>query len=411
MAGTLMQRRGRRWALVGIAIVLVGSVVCVAGGPGTAASASPSAPQAAVAAGDDPIGNLEGPSVRLANLNYHSYDYVLYGWAADPSTPSQPLKIHIYVNGSFDREVTTGESRPDVAAVHPWAGANSGFSTYAYSQADDGGPQTVCAYAINAGAGSANTTLGCVRLPAVGSDGHEPLGSVDEVRVSPGLIHLRGWAGDRDAGNDTVEVRVYYDDTPMLSMFGDKPRPDVPGVFPQLDGTTGFDEDLPALPGHHRVCAYAGNIGKGGLGNTTLRCIEVDVPGPSPAAPRDPQGNQEHLRYQFLGTGVSSYWAVGWAFDPDTAGPWTVRVLAVNVESVFGPTDPVFVGTGTTDQPRPDVQAAFPAAGPDAGYVIELGGYHKYGGVRFACAYARQEGSGAPERFIGCSDHHSTEYV
>jgi hypothetical protein len=223
------------------------------------------------------------------------------------------------------------------------------------------------------------------------------------------LIHLRGWAGDRDAGSDTVEVRVYYDDTPMLSMFVDKPRPDVPGVFPQLDDTTGFDEDLPALPGHHRVCAYAGNIGKGGLGNTTLRCIEVDVPGPSPAAPRDPQGNQEHLRYQFLGTGVSSYWAVGWAFDPDTAGPWTVRVLAVDVESVYGPTDPVFVGTGTTDQPRPDVQAAFPAAGPDAGYVIELGGYHKYGGVRFACAYARQEGSGAPERFIGCSDDHGIE--
>jgi hypothetical protein len=227
---------------------------------------------------------------------------------------------------------------------------------------------------------------------------------VDEVITAPGLIHLRGWAGDRDAPNDTSEVRVYYDDVPELSLFGDKPRPDVPAVFPQLDATTGFDEDLPALPGHHRVCAYAGNVGKGGLQNTTLGCFEVDVPGPPQAGPRDPQGNQEHFDSSPVFTGVLRYWAVGWAFDPDSSGPWTVRVLSVLHENCCPKnTDPVSINTGTTDQERPDVQAAFPAAGPSAGYQIEITGFHKYGEVRCSCAYAHQEGSGAPERFIGCS--------
>jgi hypothetical protein len=394
--------RRRYWTLVAASLLIVSAVIAVAAGPGAATTLS-RASRAAVAGGDDPIGNLEGPSVRLASLRF-SYVYALYGWAADPNTPGQPVKVHIYVNGQFDREVTTGESRPDVAAVYSWAGSNSGYTAPAFSLSEDGSPRTVCAYAINAGAGSANTTLGCVDLPAAGSDGHEPIGSVDEVTVSPGLIHLRGWAGDRDAGNDTVEVRVYYDDTPELSMFGDKPRPDVPVVFPQLDSTTGFDEDLPALPGHHRVCAYAGNLGKGGLGNTTLGCLEVDVPGPSPAGRRDPQGNQEHLSGQSQATGFVTVSAVGWAFDPDTTGPWTIRVLAVLTESFTQNTDPVAVSVGTTDQPRPDVQAAFPPAGPSAGYAIQIQGFRKYGGVRFACAYARQEGTGAPERFIGCSD-------
>jgi hypothetical protein len=340
------------------------------------------------------------------------YGYVLYGWAADSSTPGQALHIHIYVNGKKkddtvdSRYLVTSESRPDVAAVYPWAGPNTGFSLPLSSDRQST-PETVCAYAINEGAGTANTGLGCVQLPASGTDGHEPIGAIDEVRVAPGLLHLRGWAGDRDAGSETVEVRVYYDVTPMLSMLGDQPRPDVPTVFPELDGTTGFDQDLPIPPGLHRVCAYAGNLGKGGLQNSTIGCIIVDVPGPSPAGPHDPQGNQERIRVSTDVTGQLEYFdAVGWAFDPDTTGPWTVRFLTVAAASCCYPlTKPIFQTTGTTDQSRPDVQAAFPAAGPRAGYQVRLppGGQFQY--VALVCAYARQEGSGTnAERFIGCSN-------
>jgi hypothetical protein len=90
---------------------------------------------------------------------------------------------------------------------------------------------------------------------------------------------------------------------------------------------------------------------------------------------------------------------IGWAFDPDTQGPWTVRALG----SVFGATFyPPTEVTGTTGEPRPDVEAAFPDAGPDAGYRIETN-LEVLQSIAFACVWARQEGSGQPERFIGCS--------
>jgi hypothetical protein len=114
-------------ALVAVAIVIVASVIGATAGPGAAATALPGAPTAAAAGGDDPIGNMEGPAVRLADL-FFSYRYDVYGWAADSNTPGQPVRVHIYVNGQFDREITTGEPRPDVATVYPWAGANTGFA-------------------------------------------------------------------------------------------------------------------------------------------------------------------------------------------------------------------------------------------------------------------------------------------
>ena len=385
---------------------VLAAVACVVSLLGLCA---PSADAATPAGGDDPIGNLEGPSVRLSQLS-NAYTYELYGWAADPSSPGQPVWVRLYVDGQFDRDIVTGDARPDVAAAYPFAGPNAGFSALIRSNTSNGlqpdsTPKTVCAYALNTGAGSTNTTLGCVGLPVPGADGHEPIGSIDEVRVSPGLVHLRGWAGDRDAGDQTVEVRVYYDDTPELSMFADRSRPDVPVVFAQLDATTGFDQDLPMFPGRHNVCAFASNLGKGGLQNTTLGCVTVDVPGPVPAGPRDPQGNQERIdEVPHSARGGPTHF-VGWAFDPDTSGPWTVRVLSVR-DNTCCPrtTDPVHSTTGVTNQPRPDVQAAFPAAGPNAGYDIESQEGIAYSQVRFACAYAHQEGSGAPERFIGCSN-------
>jgi hypothetical protein len=72
-------------------------------------------------------------------------------------------------------------------------------------------------------------------------------------------------------------------------------------------------------------------------------------------------------------------------------------------------TDPVSLAFATTGRSRPDVQAAFPAAGPNAGYAIDIPGGHKYRAVRFACAYVLQEGPGIPERFIGCSDESNAE--
>jgi hypothetical protein len=89
-----------------------------------------------------------------------------------------------------------------------------------------------------------------------------------------------------------------------------------------------------------------------------------------------------------------------------------VRFLTVAASRFCcGGTAPITQTTGQTDQPRPDVQNAFPAAGPDAGFQVRL----PYGGGSLypvlVCAYAHQEQPGSnTERFIGCSDTSNTTH-
>ncbi len=80
----------------------------------------------------------------------------------------------------------------------------------------------------------------------------------------------------------------------------------------------------------------------------------------------------------------------GWAIDPDTSAPVTVRVV------VDGKT----VAETPASMPRPDVGAAYPASGPDHGYVIPVvlgGGSHQ------VCVQAVNLGSsGGYSQVIGC---------
>ncbi len=81
------------------------------------------------------------------------------GWAADPNLPNGPLSVHVYANGQYVASITANKSRTDVASANPGYGTNLGYdSTLNVSQR---GVVTVCTYAINAGAGNANTSLGC----------------------------------------------------------------------------------------------------------------------------------------------------------------------------------------------------------------------------------------------------------
>jgi hypothetical protein len=99
-------------------------------------------------AGSSPFGNFEGFELR-------GRDAYLSGWALDPESPGIP--VHIYLDGSRSWAANGGGYRPDVQANHGM-GANSGWSFGIAALPD--GQHTVCAIALNVGAGS-NTTLGC----------------------------------------------------------------------------------------------------------------------------------------------------------------------------------------------------------------------------------------------------------
>ena len=112
-----------------------------------------------VAANRLPIGMLDSAAVDSAGV------LRLNGWAIDQDTPTQPVGVHVYVDGG-GRAIVANESRPDVGAVHPAAG-----SAHGYSAAIPVGPgsHSLCVYAIDTAVTSRNTVLGCRTVSATAS--------------------------------------------------------------------------------------------------------------------------------------------------------------------------------------------------------------------------------------------------
>jgi hypothetical protein len=277
----VLPRIARCTRALACALLLVCVTVVSVGGPPAgsswASTASSAATETAAQAADgSPVGSFDGPSIRLTTLRRAAYDYTLYGWAADPDAPGQPTTVGVFVNSGIGNNVTTGEPRPDVEAAFPWAGPNSGFSFDVAGDGEDAAPKTVCLYIVNSGAGH-DTGLGCVTLPTPATDGHEPIGSLDEVTVAPGLVHIRGWAGDRDEPGTDVALRVFEDFGPAFALTANTPRPDVPVVFPQLDSTTSFRAPFPR-PQATRKATRRGSTAPIRSGRSSRPCTSSDGP-------------------------------------------------------------------------------------------------------------------------------------
>lgn len=318
----------------------------------------------------DPVGSFDSTSVRWSAVYYYGLSlWQIYGWAADPDAPGQTLDVHIYVDGQQQPVIHTGEPRPDVAAVVPFAGDNSGWSSNVVAASNQ--PHTVCAYAINVGAGTQNTTLGCFEIPAHGPQPGDPVGVLEAVTVAPGLVRLQGWAGDPDPVADPSDLHPYIDGQPYEAVHPTLSRPDVHQAFPALGNAGGFDVTIAALPGPHLYCMDVDNVGGRGGTNTSLGCGGIDVPGAS--APNDANGGgswdsvTNTSAPDFSGNPSTTY--EGWAWDPATNGPATVRMRLIKSNNFYsGFVDAQFVTDFPTTEPRPDVQEAFPSAPLNTGF-------------------------------------------
>lgn len=80
------------------------------------------------------------------------------GWALDPDIAG-PVDVHVYLNGTGYNLGPAAGPRPDVGGSAPGYGDAHGFDVVLPWTAP--GAVTACAYAINAGAGSRNSALGC----------------------------------------------------------------------------------------------------------------------------------------------------------------------------------------------------------------------------------------------------------
>lgn len=365
---------------------LAGALACALTGLlGVAAS-----PASAAATGS-PVGAITDVSARFDD------QVAIGGYALDPDAPGAPITVRFSIGGLGAGETTTttepGQSQPVV-----WSGSPL--------TADPN--TTICATAINVGPGS-DTLLGCRRLVVASDPRFNPFGSLDATVVSPGLVQLKGWAGDPD-GDRVSRLRVYYDGKLVAQKSGGGARPDVERAYPALGPTTGFNVALPIAPGTHQVCVYTQNTGVRGTANATVGCATRAVPGVRPPGPHDPRG-----AYDSIGSGPGSVFpdtihsAGGWAFDPDSAAPVKVLVRTLMYRYFV---DPPFLHQNaslTTGRARPDVAAAVPGAGPDTGFggVVASGSFSS---VRISCAYADNVGAGS-DRLLGCASEDAPDIV
>lgn len=199
-----------------------------------------------IAAANNPVGNVEAVTAV-------SGGYLVRGWAFDPNT-TQPIPIHVYVDG-VGHVATTGTPRPDLAPLVPAAPTNSGFDIVVPA---DSGRHTICAYAINVGAGSSNVGLGC---RSVGYN-PDPVGEFLIAARHQNSALLVGWALDPDT-TDTIGV-LFFNNGRMAHLAGAMyPWDQLAGRFPSHGTNRLFFSLMPINRGRNDICAYALNVGPG----------------------------------------------------------------------------------------------------------------------------------------------------
>lgn len=204
---------------------------------------------------------------------------------------------------------------------------------------------------------------------AAAAPGGGPDGSLDQVTRTPGSYRVQGWTRDPDSA-DPIDAHLYVD-----GRFIEAQRAEwlYPGV-----GQGGFIFHVEVAEGPHDVCTYGINRGPGQ--NRLLGCIRIDHDA-------SPFGSLDGTAVRPGGVLVR-----GWAIDPDTGDPVTVRVE--------GGSRPV---SAVANQYRGDVAEAY--------FWFHSNGQSSYGfeiaapappGPRQFCAIAQNVGPGR-NRVLGCA--------
>ncbi len=100
----------------------------------------------------DPFGSLDVAEWTAGGIR-------VAGWALDPNV-GDPIGVHVYVDGAFATAFDADTQRPDIGQAYPGYGNAHGYDRVIPAAS---GPHTVCAYGINAGAGT-NVLIGCRSL-------------------------------------------------------------------------------------------------------------------------------------------------------------------------------------------------------------------------------------------------------
>ena len=309
-------------------------------------------------ANDSPVGGVSSWSV-------HGRYLTVRGWALDPNALSSELRIFFYVNGKPFTYVQTNQPRGDINA-HYSATGNHGF-TKALKLAN--GANTVCAYAINVGAGS-NTRLGCKSVPLNGS----PLGGISSVTQKGNLATFTGWSFDYDVPHTPLTVVANVNGRFAGAVGSTVLRPDINLAF-RGTGLHGYRISVRLPAGSSTVCLHALNHGPGTESRLGCKGFRVSL---------SPIGKIDSVTVQGARAVIS-----GWTFDFNNTSQAIGVVIDRNAKHV---------AWGPTTIERSDVNTAWAITGKHGfSRTVQLAA-----GANQLCVYAVNIGAGGSNPLLGC---------
>jgi PKD repeat protein len=310
---------------------------------------------------DGAVNNTNGSTMVPQNGVVH-----IRGWAADKEDGSPVTRVQVLLDGASIGNATLGFSRPDVA---------SGFSDSRYTNSG---------WALDYNIGNAATGTHTVTAIAYDSQGittqlpisHSgantftvtgdtaPFGFIDDAVNSTngsttvpqnGVVHIRGWAADKEDGSPVTRVQVLLDGASIGNATLGGSRPDVAKAF----GSSAYTNS-------GWILDY--NVGNAALGTHTISAIAYDSQGAVTTLPISHSGANtftvtgDTAPFGFIDDAVNStngsttvpqngvVHIRGWAADKEDGSPVTrVQVLL----------DGASIGNATLGFSRPDVANTF----------------------------------------------------
>jgi hypothetical protein len=307
---------------------------------------------------DSPVGGI-------SKWSQHGRYLTVSGWALDPNALSSGLRIFFYVNGKPFTYVQTTVPRGDINA-HYGATGNHGFSKTLMLA---NGANTVCAYAINIGAGS-NTKLGCKSVPLNGS----PLGGISSVTQKGNLATFTGWSLDYDAPHTPLTVVANVNGRFAGAVASTVLRPDINLAF-RATGLHGYRMSVRLPAGSSTVCLHALNQGPGSESRLGCKAFRVSL---------SPIGKIDSVTVQGDRAVIS-----GWTFDFNNTSQAIGAVIDRNAKHV---------AWGPTAIERADVNNSWAITGKHGfRHTVQLAP-----GTNQLCAYGVNIGSGGGNSLLGC---------
>jgi len=189
---------------------------------------------------NQPIGALDSAKSGLEQ-------FTIQGWALDPDG-TDSIKVHVYVDGKYTRQLIADQARQDVANAYG-KGAAHGYSATIPATI---GKHELCVYGIDTW-GGVNPKIACRTVDVNGT----PKGTVDSY-TSPaaGQVRVEGWTFDPNT-TDPITVHVYVDGRAVKADTAGLSRPDVHAAF-GMGEFHGFDTRISGVAsGQHQVCVFA----------------------------------------------------------------------------------------------------------------------------------------------------------